>query len=225
MELSKINKAIELLKNNNIEELKELLEFERQASILNGKGKDVKFATLVKNLIKVNAESRPLLATIMHDKQDRQFICDGYMLARFEQHKEELDGLPQTPYGADKLNPDRIIIPKHLCEEYTLTDDEQLLLKNLDKYIAIHKTPNARNEIIPIYIFDRLFNAKLLANFIKITGKFDKVYLPKEHYSPIGVFEQHITAIALPIRVNGNFKDEKTEQMTADFIKKLREKN
>ena len=225
MELKRIEKAIELLKSNNIKELQELLEFERQASILNGKGKDVKFATLVKNLLKVNAESRPLLATIMHDEQDRQFICDGYMLARFEQHKEELDGLPQTPYSDNLIKPDRIIIPKHFCEEYILTDDEQLLLKNLDKYIAIHKTPNARNEIIPIYIFDRLYNAKLLANFIKITGKFDKVYLPKEHYSPIGVFEQHITAIALPIRVNSNYKDEKTEQMTADFIKKLREKN
>lgn len=224
MELKRIEKAIELLKSNNIKELQELLEFERQASILNGKGKDVKFATLVKNLIKVNAESSPLLATIMHDEQDRQFICDGYMLARFEQHKEELDGLPQTPYSDNLIKPDRIIIPKHFCKEYILTDDEQLLLKNLDKYIAIHKTPNARNEIIPIYIFDRLFNPKLLANFIKITGKFDKVYLPKEHYSPIGVFEQHITAIVMPIRVNSNYKDEKTEQITADFIKKLTEK-
>ena len=147
------------------------------------------------------------------------------MLARFEQHKEELDGLPQTPYSDNLIKPDRIIIPKHFCEEYILTDDEQLLLKNLDKYIAIHKTPNARNEIIPIYIFDRLYNAKLLANFIKLTGKFDKVYLPKEHHSPIGVFEQHITAIVLPIRVKGNFKDETTEQITTDFINKLREKN
>ena len=224
MELKRIEKAIELLKSNNIKELQELLEFERQASILNGKGKDVKFATLVKNLIKVNAESRPLLATIMHDEQNRQFICDGHMLARFEQHKEELDGLPQTPYSDNLIKPDRIIIPKHFCEEYILTDDEQLLLKNLDKYIAIHKTPNARNEIIPIYIFDRLYNAKLLANFIKLTGKFDKVYLPKEHYSPIGVFEQHITAIVMPIRVNSNYKDEKTEQITADFINKLKEK-
>ena len=51
MELKRIEKAIELLKSNNIKELQELLEFERQASILNGKGKDVKFATLVKNLL------------------------------------------------------------------------------------------------------------------------------------------------------------------------------
>ena len=133
MELKRIEKAIELLKSNNIEELKELLEFERQASILNGKGKNIKYATLVKNLIKVNAESRPLLATVMHDEQNRQFILDGYFLARYEHYKEELDGLPQTPYSDNLIKPERIIPRKAYCEEHALTDDEQLLLENLDK--------------------------------------------------------------------------------------------
>ena len=223
MELRRIEKAIELLNENNVKELKELLEFERQKSIMNGKGRNVKFATLVRNLIKVNAESRPLLATIMHDELNRQFICDGFLLARFEQHKEELDGLSQTPYSDNLIKPDRIIIPKHLCKEHAITEDEQLLLKNLEKYMAIYKTPNVRNGIIPVSIFGRTFNAKFLWNFIKITGQVDKVYLPEEPYSPIGVFEQHITAVVLPIRVNGEYTSENVEQRTEEFIKKLKE--
>ena len=84
---------------------------------------------------------RPALATIMHDKDGKQFICDGYMLIKWNEYQEELNGFLQTDYEKS-IKIENILPLEHNTVKHELTEEETLLIKNIDKYIKTIKDIN-----------------------------------------------------------------------------------
>jgi hypothetical protein len=224
MELAKINNYIKLINDMNIEELLRVLEFDRQQAIMEEKGKTYKLATAVKKVIDIKQlkKERPALASIMHDKDGKQFICDGYMLIKWNDFKEELNGFLQTDY--DKSIKIESILPlEHNTFKHELTEEETLLIQNIDKYIKIYKNETQANEILPIKLFNRLYSASLIKKAFDIIGEI-KTYNTTDNrvYTPIYIYGNGIKSVLLPIRIVDETKTQEAETMTQEFLKKLK---
>ena len=224
MELAKINNYIKLINDRDIEELLRVLEFDRQQAIMEEKGKTYKLATAVKKVIDIKQlkKEHPSLATIMHDKDGKQFICDGFMLIKWNDFQEELNGFSQTDYEKS-LKIESILPLEHSTTKHELTEEEALLIKNIDKYIKIYKNETIDNGIIPIKLFDRLYSASLIKKAFDIIGEI-KTYNTTDNreYTPIYIYENGIESALLPIRIADETKKQEVETMTQEFLKILK---
>lgn len=83
MNTATIEKSIELLNSSKLDELRELLAYERQKSILAGQGKKSSLLTAVKKFIDNNdlKTTRPELAKIQHIMKQQLTIEDIYLKA------------------------------------------------------------------------------------------------------------------------------------------------
>lgn len=164
MNKTAIEKAQALLAKGQLEELKTLLDYERELEVLKANGKKPNLLKAVKAYLNNATKKRPLLRTVQHTHDGKQFICDGFSIVVWNDHKTELDVLPQTE--AERcINIYAIIDNGFGDNKYTLTADELTLLKNLDKYIALYPKTKA-NAFAYILIGGQLFDAKLILKTI-----------------------------------------------------------
>lgn len=222
MELAKINKYIKLA-NENTTELLRVLEFDRQQAIMEEKGKTMKLATAVKKIIDLKdlKTQRPALASIMHDKNGKQFICDGYLLIKWNEYQEELDGFVQTDYDKS-IKLESILPNEYNTSKHELTEDEILLINNISKYIKLYKDKAQSNGIIPIKLFGKVYSAHLIKKAFDIIGEI-RTYNTTDNreYTPIYIYENGIESCLLPIRIEEEFKKEVNE-MTQEFLERLK---
>lgn len=220
MTLATIDKCLQLLNAYNISELRDLLNYERQASILKSNGQKATLLTAVKKAL-IKRDDRPALATVQHAADGKPFICDGYFLVKWNVERHELDGLPQTPAG-ESIDCDRLIPVKHYLTEYELTDDDKTILKNIDKYIKLY--PAKKGVFSAVKLFDCFFDAKLIKKVADIIGTdFKKVWLGRRYdqWHSVTMFEDGYTAMALPLNVNPTTKTE-VEANTAAFLNAIK---
>lgn len=215
-----IEKAIELLNSQNFDELKDFLEFERQSAILSDKGRKTSLLTAVKKILEQNKESRPLLATIQHDEQNRQFICDGYIAVIWNEYKPEFDCFKQTDNNSS-IKIMQILGNKKHFKPYKLNDDEILILKNLEKYKCLYKAERTPNGAYPICLFGKAWDCNLLLRLINLIGYFNEIYLTDEKSQPAEIFREDIDAIFLPFTCINN--EEVIKKRTADFLRLLKD--
>lgn len=223
MELAKIDNYIKLA-NSDLTELLRILEFDRQQAIMEEKGKSYKLATAVKKVIDLKdlKKSRPLLASIMHDKDDKQFICDGYMLIKWKDHQEELDGFLQTDYGRS-INTETILPKEHSTIKHELTEDEKLLIKNIDKYIKLYKNEKTANGLLPIRLFNKIYSASFIKNAFDIIGEIKHYNTTDDNeVHPAYIYENGIESVLLPIRISDEKLKEETDSRMQDFLAKLK---
>lgn len=223
MELKKINKYIELA-NSNITELLRVLEFDRQQAILEEKGKTYKLATAVKKIIdtKELKTTRPALATIMHDNDGKQFICDGYVLIKWNDFQEELNVFPQTD-SAKSIQVDIILPNEVYTTKHELTEDDSLLINNIDKYIKLYKSEKNNNGILPIRLFGKYYSASLIKKAFDIIGEVKSYNTAEDNdCCPIYIYENGIQSVLLPIRIQDEKKREEEERRTQNFLAKVR---
>lgn len=223
MTTATIEKCIELLNANSLDDLRNLLNYERQASILKGNGQKTTLLTAVKKALGKRPD-RPVLETIQHTADGKPFICDGYFLVKWNTDKPELDGLPQTP--ADKsVNGDGIIPQICNLTEYELTDDDKTILKNIDKYIKLY--PAAKGDYSVVKLFSGYFDAKLIKKVVSIIGTdFDSIWL-KESYDRLlysgTIFEGDYTAVIMSMRVDTTEQAAANDARTAAFLEVIKE--
>lgn len=222
MELAKIKKYIKLA-NENITELLRVLEFDRQQAIMEEKGKTMKLANAVKKVIDLNEykKSRPILSTIMHDKDGKQFICDGFMLIKWNEYQEELDGFMQTDYDRS-IKIENILPKEYNTTKHELNKDEILILKNIDKYIKLYKDKIKSNEFLPIKLFGKIYPASFIKKAFDIIGEIKNYNLlnNNEHQSAF-IYENGVEVVLLPIKTNDEEK-QRVEKLIQDFLARLK---
>lgn len=217
MELAKINNYIKLVKEYKIDELMKTLEYDRQQAIMEEKGQKMKLAPAIKKVLSdKDIASRPVLQSIQHDSNGKQFICDGFLLIRWNNEQEELNGFPQTP--TDKSIKADAIIPKvYETQQIELSENDRLIISNINKYVKINK------DFGFVYVFDKYFSAKLLKKVIDVVGAdFNKYYIQdKEPYRPICLFEDEFDGLVMPCRANEELESD-TIKRTNEFLEMLR---
>lgn len=221
MKLKEIEKAIELVNNGKIDDLKALLAYERQKEILNGDTKKTAFLTAVKAVIdnKDLKLTRPSLACIEHTPDGKPFICDGYLAVRWNVAKPELDGLPQDLGTAIAINN---LINVDIVDRYTVTDDDRLIMRNLAKFT---KLSNDKNKTI--YLFGSFFNAWYLKRLFDIIGyDITEIGYERSGYTNSHTRTHHIetadsSALICPIRVDTE-KQKAIIDTTNDFLAMLK---
>lgn len=190
-----IEKALTLLNNNQLEELKHYLTLELLAT------KNKKQANIVKTIekyIKNIDEHRPTFKAIQHDETNHQYIIDGYTAYYFNEYNKDLDILPQNN---DKLLDIHNII-KLKGDYQELTPNDTLTLNNIKNYIKYYKAETKdKNVVVPFG--NRYINANYLKTLLDIFATTDNItYItPPEKHNPVYLTNGKITAIILPLRV------------------------
>lgn len=226
MNTTTIEKAIALFDSAKLEELRNLLIYEREKSILESNGKKMKLAPIVKKILKKNETIRPVLATVMYDDKNRPSICDGFLLVRWEEEQQELKAFPETR-GERVLAADNIIPKKKDCEERDLTEADRLIIKNIDKYIKLYADEKANGQI-PVELFGKTFDAYLVRDFVGVIGTdFDKIYTQPNRWgkfenTPSVVFDEKYSAVILPLQIQKEEIRQASKERTESFIERLK---
>ena len=224
MNITDIEKCIKLLNNSQRDEAIEFLIYCRNNEILKQNGKKTHKAIELKKIIDDMKDFRPGLAKIQLTKDGKQFFIDGYMAVLWKEHQDELDGLPIKPYAeGDTLDIRNFILEDYLCDWQDISNNDKILIKNLNKYIRYHKTN--KHDICPIYILGRYMDAKMLLRTIKIIGNSVKQYYYNTRISAV-MFKcednENITITLIENRISEQEKQNIINR-TNDFIKLLSE--
>lgn len=224
MNTAAIEKSIELLNSLKLDELRELLTFERQKSILAGQGKKSSLLTAVKKFIddKYLKTTRPELAKIQHTEDGKQFIIDGYLAVIWNNEHPELNALPQR--SAEESFPIYTVLLKPYEQTaYTLSAKDKKLIENIEKYCKIYKLEKV-GAMLPIWIFDDYFDAFYLKKLFEIIGTdFETIYFRGSiTRSARTIYTDDYSAIFLPMRLLGG-KEEEIKNRTEAFALSLEE--
>ena len=122
------------------------------------------------NAIKKYLNNNEYLEYIQHNKDDKQFICDGYSIVLFNNYNELLDNFNQKKYSTsinyEYLQSNRINVKKW----YKLPKTYNKVFKNINKYI---KTYDLDTILIDDKAFFRCDLIKIIYNIAKYYGDFD----------------------------------------------------
>lgn len=224
MNTAKIEKYIELLNAGKITELKDFLQYERQASILNENGKKPTLLTAVKKIIddKDLKEYRPTLATIQHTMDGKPFICDGYILIRWKDERPELNAFNQLE-ASKSINADNIL---DLFEGnyYPLSPDDETIINNLDKFIKLYgKKDKIKNPFCPVVVCEITFDAYLLKRLIDVIGA-GKITEVKTQKTGAGIKVETDETTSLIMAVHNPQRITEAEQNTKKFLEQIKNK-
>lgn len=212
-----ILKMIKLLDENNTQEIKEILTAELLKA--NKEPQKAQFFTTIKKFLNdKNNNTREQLKTIMH-KHNKQFICNAIELYVFNNNREELQALPQTPEEETMLDYAPILNIDHKKLE-SLNSNDIFVLENLDKYINYFKATQKDNKDIYIPFNNYLYDTKLLKNFVAIYGgNFDNIKQQQRDFA-FATTNNDIESIILSLRANDEMFA-KYNQIFNDFKQQL----
>lgn len=229
MNTTTIEKAIALFDSAKLEELRNLLIYEREKSIFEQSGKKMNLAPTVRKILKRSEKDRPVLATVMYDEQNRPCICDGFMLVRWNEEQPELKAFPETR-GENVLKADNVIPKQSECVERDLTETDRLIIANIDKYIKLYASEKEAHGVLPVCLFGKIFNAYLVKDFIGVIGTgFEKTYTRNLSHNygsldccPDTIFQDDLTAVIFPFRVLQEKDRDECKARTETFVKRLK---
>lgn len=120
---------------------------------------------------------------IMRSKDGKQAVCNGYVLVKWKNEKNELNALPQIPETAS-------IDVNHLLDYFNgivgtaLSESDKIVLKNIDKLIKLNKDKSVSERFIEVEFGGRIFDANLLKDLVDIIGTDDiTLYIPQRSYN------------------------------------------
>lgn len=195
-----IEKALTLLKNYQLDDLKHYLTLELLVT------KNKKQANIVKTIekyLKNIEEHRPAFKAIQRTKDNHQYIIDGYTIYYFHEYMKELDILPQN--NDPSLNVYDFIKLKGDYQE--ISPNDKTLLNNIKNYIKYYKIEADDKQ--PVAFFgNRYINANFLKTLVDIFDDIDNIqYItPFEKFNPVTITNGKITAFILPIRLTESSK-------------------
>lgn len=222
MNTAKIEKCIELLNAGKIAELKDFLQYERQASILNENGKKTTLLTAVKKIVddKYLKEARPNLASIQHTADGKPFICDGYLLIRWKDERPELNAFNQLE-ASKSINTD-YILDRFEGNYYPLSPDDNTVINNLDKFIKLYgKKDKNRNPFCPVVFCEITIDAYLLKKAIDVIGT-DKITEIRTHNRGASAIIETDEATALVMALHSPQHLTEAEQNTKNFLEQMK---
>ena len=222
-----IIKIIDFIDKNEIDKARDFLKTQLV------KGTDKKsynVLSLVKKIIlSKDTEGRPVLRSIMHCKSDnKQCICDGFVGIKWKQNESGLDALAQTD-SADSLDFDRIM--NNPLPNYTLTDNDKIILANIDKIheLAIADKIDKRDKDCIVYLFGKYCNINVIKNTVKIGLAYDSNFADtvfmtdNKTITPILFENNNVKAIMLPLRTKDESEQNDIKDKTQEYINMLKE--
>ena len=225
MNTATIKKAIKLLNEGDTIALDDLLRFEYEKSVLQDNGKKTNVLTAVKRFIEGGGKNGygERFYGIMRSKDGKQAICNGYVLVKWKNEKNELNVLPQISQTAS-------IDVNHLLDYFSgivgtaLSETDKIVLKNIDKFIKLNKDKNISERFIEVEFGGRIFDAKLLKDLVDIIGTDDiTLYIP-QHRCQLKI--ETPEAEAMICGLNFNEPEIKAiRKKTQDFIDKILARN
>lgn len=183
----------------------QLLKLEFQKAVCGNKSSTVKLQQTVKKYLSQISGSRPVLKTIEHTADGREFVIDGYSGVLFEQRQPELDIFPQTD-AANSVNLFKIL-DFYGADDYAVTDTDLTILNNIDKYITLYKKEEEGDFV---FLFGKPFSAKLIKRTIDIikavsntsTSQTVQIKQRDNVTLPTFIVTEKATGIILPMRIN-----------------------
>lgn len=224
MNTATIEKCIELLNTGKIDDLRDLLNYERETNILASKGVKMSLLNAVKKIVCDNGlkEWRKNLYGIQHTPDGKQFICDGYLLVKWNEEQPELNALPQTPVN-ESINANNILRTTASMSKYELTESDKIIAENIDKYIKLYNEKKAKK--FPVKYCNKFFDATYLKRAFSVIGTdFEHILTGKDGNSPLQIYETNYSAVLLPININTIKDEDKTiiEQNTQKFVEQIK---
>lgn len=224
MNTATIEKCINLLNTGKIDDLRDLLNYERETNILASKGVKMSLLNAVKKIV-CNIglkEWRKNLYGIQHTPDGKQFICDGHLLVKWNEEQPELNALPQTPAN-ESIDANNILRTTASMLKYELTDSDKIIAENIDKYIKLYNEKKAKKY--PIKYCNKFFDALYLKKAFSVIGtNFEHILTGKNENSPLQINEKDYSAVLLPININTIADESKTtiEQNTQKFVEQIK---
>lgn len=221
MKEKEIEKLLMLLKDNKLEDLKNILTQELLKCTDKTKANLFK---VVGKYLKNADEFRPILRTIQH-KNGKQFIIDGFSAYIFDTYVKELEELPNSNEELC-MNIDAIL--DKTTRYNNISEEDLMLLKNIKKYISyyktqdIYKTDDKKKSVI-IYFNNKMFDAKMLETTADILGNDLEGCVQineTDWFKSTQIKTQNITAIILPLRVSEDCI-KTTKEFTEKFLRNL----
>ena len=222
-----IIKIIDFIDKNEIDKARDFLKTQLVKST---DKKSYNILSLVKKIIlSKETMSRPVLRSIMHCKSDnKQCICDGFVGIKWKQNESGLDALAQTD-SADSLDFDRIL--DNPLPNYTLTDNDKIILANIDKIheLAIAEKIDKRDKDCIVYLFGKYCNINVIKNTVKIGLAYDSNFADtvfmtdNKTITPILFENNNVKAIMLPIRTKDESEQNDIKDKTQEYINMLKE--
>lgn len=202
---TQIEKILQLINNNKLDDAKQLLKIQLLKN--DTTAKNTKLVDVVKKYLDKQDNTRPILKTVMV-KNDKQFICNAYSLFLFENYLTELDVLPtSSEHKWDVLDYTKLIrsnIKYNNIDENTLT-----ILKNIKKINTYYKNIDGvdKKSQFAIPFANKYFDAKMILDLCNmLQHDFDGLQISATtDTDAIQLTNGRITALLLPLRV---FKDE-----------------
>lgn len=214
-----INKILDLLNKNKVQEAKDCLI---EALLKSENKKDFNLFKNVKKYIKQVDKYRPNLQGVLW-KEGKQFIIDGITAFIFDKYVEAFEELPNFRDEDQNIDVFKIFATSYSYENITENDD--IILKNIDKYISFCKANGYMEDKTPyIYFNNKVFNANVLKTVVGIMGD-ELKYTKSEPLHPTQFKTKNITGIALPIRIKEQKDIDKIKEITDKFIETIKEIN
>lgn len=211
MNKTQIEKAINLLKENKTNELKELLMIEL---LKEDKNKNVKIVDIVKKYLKA-VNDRPMLKTVMI-KNEKQFICNGFNLIVFNEYVKELELLPQTTQ--DTLNYEQILFSGNQTE---FKQEYKQIINDCENYLKFIKTlDDFKKDNNPLKIGNFYYDA----NYIKLLKQLfcndfeDATMQVEPKTGIIQIKNKKITFLQLPLRIIDEEDKTKIDEVYTKFL-------
>lgn len=200
-----ILKVLELTDTNNknfdLDKARQILK----EQILKADNKEsYKIISLVKKIIgqKELMKTRPALAKVQV-RNNKQFICDGYVAVEWKTHDDALDTLPQNTENTIAI--EQIYFSG---SPYQMTDNDITIINNIKAvkdYIKAEKPADDKLNASFVALFGKYFDLNVIENVIKIVLAYDEGFIvtKKDYnsYTPIQIENSKIKVLILPVRV------------------------
>ena len=204
MNKTTIEKILNMIDNNKLDDAKQLLKIEMLKS---DKTKNIKLIDAIKKYLKhsekMNGDGRPILTTIMN-KNGVQFVCNGVSMYVFNEYIKDFEILKNT---YDDI--DGVIDYSAICKQYVkyenLNDFDYKILTNIKKIVTFLKNnENLNNKDLFIIPFaNKFYDAKMLLELSEIINNdFSdlQIYYSEKNIDAIQVKNKLITGVLLPCR-------------------------
>lgn len=223
MNTATIERAIKLLNVGDIVALDDLLRFEYEKSVLQSNGKKANVLTAVKKFIENAKKYNEKLYGIMRSEDGKQAVCNGYVLVKWNNEKNEFNALPQLSEAAS-INVNYLLDYFSGVVGTAVSESDKIVLKNIDKFIKLNKDKSVSKRYIEVEFGGHIFDAKMLKDLVDIIGTDDiTLYIPQRQNS-LKIETPEAEAMVCGLRFDEPELKE-VRKNTQDFINKILAKN
>lgn len=213
-----ILKVLELTdKNNKNYDLDKARQILKEQILKADNKESYKLVSLVKKVIeqKELMITRPALAKVQV-RNNKQFICDGYVAVEWKHYEKALDTLPQNTENTISIEQ---VYFRGVPYEMTANDITIINnIKAVKDYIKAEKSVEDKSKTSFVALFGKHFDLNVIENAIKIVLAYNEDFTVSKKddnsYTPIQIENSKIKVLILPVRMGLEEEKQKVDDRT-----------